>query len=44
MKIYIQGLRMGANAGTHAPGRAEQHFDFFDSISDRDYKSLRRNT
>ena len=32
--IRIQGLRM-AFAGTHAPGRAGQHFDLFDSIFDR---------
>ena len=31
--MYLQGLLMGVGiAGTHAPGRAGQHFDLFDSI------------
>ena len=28
----VQGLRMGAGAGTRSPGRAGQHFELFDSI------------
>ena len=42
----LQELRRSvpAFAGTHAPGRAGQHCDLFESILDREYKPLPHNT
>ena len=34
--FYKSSAWLPAFAGTHAPGRAGQHFDLFDSIFDRE--------
>ena len=42
--LYKDSALVPAFTGTHAPGRAGQHFDLFDSIFDREHKNRYHTT